>query len=264
MPTQFTDPTGIARRTFLLLLLAVAAMALSNAGLAQDDRDIENEGFYQSYVFGKPDQPSETWKIAYGGRLFDTWWAVLLDEPPAGTHPAYPADGAEAGPSSWRCVTCHAWDYHGAGVGLAGDLAPSRGADPAAIVRLLRAPLHGFTADLIPDPAAEAIALFVSKGQVAAEQVIDPTSGRFRGDPERGREIFQNVCAICHDFDGRAWIEGDDEIGATLGALAKSAPRRVLHKVLNGQTYADMPAMRVFGLTTVLDVLSYVQTLPEE
>jgi len=33
---------------------------------------------------------------------------------------------------------------------------------------------------------------------------------------------------------------------------------------MNGQTYADMPAMRAFGLQTVLDVLAYAQSLPTE
>ena len=33
---------------------------------------------------------------------------------------------------------------------------------------------------------------------------------------------------------------------------------------MNGQTYADMPAMRAFDLQTALDVLSYAQTLPRD
>ena len=94
--------------------------------------------------------------------------------------------------------------------------------------------------------------------------LIDPQSKAFHGDAEHGRAVFQNVCAICHDFDGRAWIE-DEELGTTtLGNVAKTNPWRTLHKVMNGQTYADMPAMRVFGVDTVVDILTYVQTLPSE
>jgi hypothetical protein len=61
-----------------------------------------------------------------------------------------------------------------------------------------------------------------------------------------------------------AWITGDDDELTTLGAIASRDPWRGLHKVMNGQTYADMPAMRAFGLETVLDVLAYAQSLPSE
>ncbi len=33
---------------------------------------------------------------------------------------------------------------------------------------------------------------------------------------------------------------------------------------MNGQTYADMPALSVFGPETVRDALSYAQSLPRE
>jgi thiosulfate dehydrogenase len=117
---------------------------------------------------------------------------------------------------------------------------------------------------MIPNRALDALALFVSKGQIDTGQAIDPASGVVRGDAERGHAIFQNVCAICHDFDGMAWITGDADELTTLGAIAGRDPWRGLHKVMNGQTYADMPAMRAFGLETVLDVLAYAQSLPEE
>ena len=85
-----------------------------------------------------------------------------------------------------------------------------------------------------------------------------------RGDAERGQRIYQNVCAICHDFDGQAWITGEEDGLSNLGQITVNAPWRALHKVMNGQTYADMPAMRVFGLAAVIDILSYVQTLEED
>ncbi len=37
------------------------------------------------------------WAIARGGQLYDKWWAVLELEPPAETHPAYPAAGKKKG-----------------------------------------------------------------------------------------------------------------------------------------------------------------------
>ena len=241
-----------------------------------DDQLYEDKGFYQSYVFGAPDTPSEAWLLAYGGRLYDTWWAVLLQDPPEGVHPAYPESGGRSGgrggAETWRCVECHGWDYRGRdgryarglhATGIKGVNAMA-GAPVAEIAAILRDDTHRYTPAMIPERALEALGLFVSKGQVAADEVIDPASGLVRGDAVRGRAIFQNVCAICHDFDGMAWITGDEDELATLGAIASRDPWRGLHKVMNGQTYADMPAMRVFGLETVLDVLAYAQSLPSE
>jgi thiosulfate dehydrogenase len=191
---------------------------------------------------------------------------------PEGAHPAYPERGRRSGAETWRCVECHGWDYKGRdgryargphATGIKGVNAMA-GAPVAEIAAILRDDTHRYTAKMIPNRALDALALFVSKGQIDTGQAIDPASGVVRGDAERGHAIFQNVCAICHDFDGMAWITGDADELTTLGAIAGRDPWRGLHKVMNGQTYADMPAMRAFGLETVLDVLAYAQSLPEE
>ncbi len=260
----------------LSLFLATGLVATAGGPLLAQSReeagDIKDRGYYQSYVFGQPDEPSRAWVLSYGGRLYDQWWAVLLQPPPKGTHPSYPAESRRGAEDSWRCVECHGWDYRGrAGAyargehftGIAG-IEGARGADPDGIVARLRDDTHGFTPEMIPDKAAMALALFVTLGQVEPSAATDPATGRFRGDAEHGRAIFQNVCAICHDYDGGAWIGGDEGTGDSLGAIARGNPARALHKVMNGQTYADMPAMRAFGLPTVLDILAYVQTLEHE
>lgn len=255
----------------LLVPLFLALPAVGTPALAQQE-SFEEQGFYQSYKFGNPDDPSEAWLMSFGGRLYDQWWAVLFVDPPKGTHPSYPATGARSGLQSWRCVTCHGWDYRGRDGAFAEGpdftgfpgIQGAAGADPQAIVAVLRDETHGFGPDLIPDQAALALALFVSRGQVDARDIVEAGSNRIMGDPERGRALFQNICAVCHDFDGRAWIEGEGDLGNTLGAIASGDPWRALHKVMNGQTYADMPALRALGAGTVADVLSYVQTLPKD
>ena len=247
-----------------LTVLFLSALCLSAFAATQAAaQNYEDQGFYQSYVFGTPDDPTEEWQLAYGGRLYDMWWAVLFVDPPKETHPLYPESGARAGSATWRCVECHGWDYRGRD-GVPG-IDGMAGQDPARIAEILRGADHGYTAELIPDTAMTALALFVSKGQIESDQVIDRGTGRVRGNPERGKTVFQNVCAICQDYDGQAWITGDEEGEElqTLGAIANANPWRGLHKVMNGQTYADMPAMRAFDRQVVLDILAYAQTLPQ-
>lgn len=268
-PRRKSKSRRLVRWTRAIVALPILA-ALAAPVLAQSTQD---KGFYQSYVFGTPDRPTEEWLLAYGGRLYDMWWAVLFIDPPQETHPLYPKPGRQSGAETWRCVECHGWDYrgvdgaYGAGPHYSGieGIDGMAGKDPARIAEILRGPSHLYTPELIPDKAMAALTLFVSKGQFDAGRAIDPSSGRVFGDAERGRKFFQNVCAICHDYDGMAWITGEEPDGdlQTLGAIANTNPWRGLHKIMNGQTYADMPAMRAFDRQIVLDILAYAQTLPQ-
>ena len=257
----------------LLLLAGLLGLVPPAAAWAQSDNaEYDDMGFYQSYATSRPSDPSEAWLLAYGGRLYDTWWASLLADPPDSTHPAYPEQGRYRGAETWRCVECHGWDYrgkdgvYGAGrhaTGIKG-IAAMAGADPKKIAGIIRDQTHGYSPEMIPDDAVSALALFVSKGQVDSRAIIDPLTRVVRGNRRRGRRVFQNLCAICHGFTGQAWITGEDDGLRTLAGIASDNPWRAAHKVLNGQTYADMPAMRAFDLQTALDVLSYAQTLPRD
>ncbi len=257
--------SGFFARGLAVLTTVMIAFAGAPA-MAQDDTP---KGFYQSSVDDAPNNPSTAWMIAYGGRLYDLWWGVLLNDPPKTTHPAYPADGLLRGSETWRCVSCHGWDYKGrdgelgkrdAKIGIKG-IDGMAGMAPAKIEAVIRNDIHGYSEPLLPDNAVKALALFVSKGALDAKDRIAAEKNYVRGNAERGRAVFQNVCAMCHDFDGGAWI-GEEEEQLSLARVIKTNPWRALHKVMNGQTFADMPAMRVFGPDVLLDVLSYAQTLP--
>jgi thiosulfate dehydrogenase len=248
----------------------MAAILASGAAVpapaaAQDDAELQ-----QLYSFGRPAAPTEAWLLALGGRLYDNWAETLRIAPPDTPHPAHPDPGATPAPATWRCVACHGWDYRGAegpsaartsAVEMIGiDRAAAR--DPAAIMGQLRAPPHGYGPELIDDEALASLASFVDRGQHNAAETIDPASGVARGDAANGAAIFQNLCAICHAYDGLAQITGEPGDEPSLGAVARRNPWQVLHKIRNGQPGADMPALRAFDLATALDLLAYLQTLP--
>lgn len=272
---QNAADTATPKRASVRLILLAGLLGLvlpGNASAQSEDAEYDDMGFYQSYASSTPSDPSEAWLLAYGGRLYDTWWASLPVDPPESTHPAYPPGSRYRGADTWRCVECHGWDYrgkdgiYGAGrhaTGIKG-VAAMAGASPARIAEIIRDKTHRYTPEIIPDRALAALALFVSKGQVDSKTIIDPLTRVVRGDRTRGRKVFQNLCAICHGFTGQAWITGEDDDLRTLAGIASDNPWRAVHKVMNGQTYADMPAMRAFDLQTALDVLSYAQTLPRD
>ena len=49
-----------------------------------------------------------------GGKLYDKWYAVIKAKGPNETHPAWPASNTKKkGATTWRCKSCHGWDYQG-------------------------------------------------------------------------------------------------------------------------------------------------------
>jgi thiosulfate dehydrogenase len=251
-----TPRIGLLR---LLTLAAALALASPSPGQAQGVTEGDLEQFYS---YGTPQQPSETWRLAFGGRIYDHWMETLHRDAPDAEHPGYPRGGPAEDGATWRCVSCHGWNHDGV-AGAGGGIRQMASATPEAIVAVIRDGRHGYTPDMIPDAAAEALALYVAKGQDNAAPV-DEVTGAVEGNLDHGRAIYQNLCAICHQFDGRAQIVGEPGDEPILGWVAANKPWQALHKIRNGQPGADMPAMRAFDLATAIDLLAYLQTLPRE
>lgn len=252
------------------IFLAALAIAFSVVGAPASAQYGPEERLRQSYTTGAPSRPSDDWILANGGRLYDNWWVVLGRDPPEATHPAYPSGGNASGAQTWRCVECHGWDYRGRDgayakgphrTGIRG-INRMAGASPKKIMAIVRNRMHRFTKKMIPDDALKKLAAFISRGQHGTERYFDKATRKGLGNAGRGRAIFQNACANCHEFDGRAQISGEETTLATIGAVAARNPWQALHKIRNGQPGGDMPAMRPFDPQVIADVLTYMQSLP--
>ena len=247
-----------------------------------------------TFITGVPADPTEAWALAYGGRLYDTWWLVLGEDEPATANPAYPKAGSATGADTWTCTACHGWDYKGAlgvngsGPGSTGikGVAGAAGMDPAMIAVLLRAAPHNYTPAMIGDDALARLALFISKGLYDTNATIDPVTHKVSGDVAHGRAIFQTVCATCHGLNGRQMNFGTAAEPEYVGTVANNEPEVVLHKLMNGIVEvpddlraaapfagaagtglgfypAAMETWRGLGMPFAVDVLAYAQTLPE-
>ena len=205
--------------------------------------------------------------IARGGKLYDKWYAVV-DADTEGTHPAWPASNTKkSGSTTHRCKSCHGWDLRGKDgayasgsykTGIAG-LSHLSGASKASVIAALKAPIHGY-AGKMSDGDFDDLANFVTRGQVDMGAFIDSgTKKAGGGDLERGAAYYNTVCAGCHAENG---MEPDDM--PPLGKLSNKNPWEVVHKVQNGQPDEPMPAMRAFDLQVTIDLLSYMQTLPQK
>jgi len=204
--------------------------------------------------------------IAAGGRLYDNWPRELAKRSPKEAHPLYPAEGPKSREpaETWRCVVCHGWDYRGdegafrTGSDYSGikGISGMAGASEDAILEVVADDKHGY-AELFDEEALRDIAAFVSKGQIDMEQHIDLVSRRVKGDPSGSAAIFSTVCSSCHGDDGTVMAEIPP-----IGDEVRLDPWKALHKMLNGHPGDEMPALRVFDMRTVVNLLAYQQTLP--
>lgn len=205
--------------------------------------------------------------IARGGRLYDNWYEEVHTLPPSVPHPSYPVKAAyaEDAPRTWRCKECHGWDYlgaagsYGAGshrTGIKGIRALADG-DPVRIVAILRDPAHRFGAVLKLRDLQD-LSNFIRFGQVDMDAAIDRGTGRAKGDAARAKQHYEVICASCHGRDGRRM-----PTSPPLGQVAHDSPWEAMHKMVNGHPNEAMPALRLVDRSILVDILAYLQQLPQ-
>ncbi len=125
----------------LTVLLLTLAPAFAPGSLGADEREQPS----RDYISDAPANPTKAWTLSSGGRLYDNWMAALGVEGPDTTHPAWPLSSTgKSGNVTWRCKSCHGWDYLGAaGAYRAGSyftgipgVRGAAGNDPAEIVKV--------------------------------------------------------------------------------------------------------------------------------
>ena len=250
-------------------------MLLPSIGPSAEEGDYAHKPEAQEFVHGAPSNPSEAWTIAAGGRIYDSWWEALDRPAPEETNPAYPTaiNAEQTGADTWRCKECHGWDYLGKDgiyrrgshyTGIKGIFGAA-GRPVTEIAALLRDANHPYTTDMITDEEMLRVATFVSRGLVDMRTFIDYETRKVKaGDPERGRALFQTVCAACHGFDGRMLDWGEDGRHAYIGTEANEVPDEVMNKILNAHPGVQMVNLRALPLDDAIAVLAYEATLPTE
>lgn len=207
-------------------------------------------------------------QLARGAKLYDKWFAVIKADKPKDTHSAWPASNTKKkGNTTWRCKSCHGWDYSGKDgayasgsykTGIKGVSAMA-GADPAKIVAVLKDDTHKL-AGKMDDQDFQDLAMFVSKGQVDMSKYIDSAAKAPKGgDAAKGVGYFNTMCAQCHGKDGSLPKDMKKTLGKQMGN-----PWEVMHKILNGQPAEQMPALRALDPQITVDIMAHLATLPKE
>jgi mono/diheme cytochrome c family protein len=213
-------------------------------------------------------KPGEVAILSLGGRLYDNHWAVLGRRPPSRWQPLFPQNVKIAPSETWRCVSCHGWDYRGAEGHLGKvskdpalkSLAGVAGRDPQQIVATLESAPHNEITANMPPALLLALAKFLSYGQQDMADLVD-AEGKATGDPMHGKDIFEGTCARCHDADGKAPIYGEQGDQPSLGWIVRHRPEQAVHKIRNGVPVADMLSLRFLDMKSLSGLLGYLQTL---
>ncbi|GGF72133.1 hypothetical protein GCM10011332_27640 [Terasakiella brassicae] len=203
--------------------------------------------------------------IVRGGLLYDKWYKVINAEKPTDTHPAWPVSNTKKkGDATQRCKACHGWDMMGKDgayasgsykTGIKG-LRQMEGVAPQEIAAIIKDQTHAYEGKMSEQDILD-LALFVSKGQVDMDMLIERSTKKAKGDAAQGSTYYNTMCVNCHGKDGSQPKEMP-----LLGMLANDNPWEILHKILNGQPAERMPALRALDHQVSADVLSYLQTLP--
>ncbi|MCW5878950.1 MAG: c-type cytochrome [Anaerolineales bacterium] len=242
--------------TLLLLLVSMALLA------AQRGQPVEQ-------VIGDP---------LSGALIYDNWILVLDREPPEGDHPLWSRQdfNKRSGVGTWRCSTCHGWDYKGADgayglystnyTGFPG-LQRAVGASHEQVLSWLNGSqnsAHNFLG-LTNASALNDLAAFLRTQQVDMDLLIDPETGASLGDTQRGQALYAQSCTFCHGEDGQLINFGTQSNPLYLGDRAVAEPWQTMHKIRFGTpTDSPMPAYESmdWSLRMMADVLAYAQSLP--
>ena len=207
-------------------------------------------------------------QLNYGGQLYDKWFGVMPNaKKPVSTHSAYQGDNRK-GNTTWRCKECHGWDYKGVNgayskgshhSGIKGVDAYS-GKSLRDIVKVITNDTHALK-NILGKKEINALALFVSKGQINSTAFINMKTKKVTGDKIAGGKLFNGICAGCHGNNGKKinFKEAPKEV--YVGDATRSNPWETLHKIRFGHPGSAMPSLFVLPEQSQIDILSYIQDL---
>lgn len=212
-----------------------------------------------------------------GGQLYDNWFVNLSTLPPEGDHPLWNSQeyDSRSGTVTWRCVTCHGWDYKGLDgafnsqsafyTGFPGTLEAVGLANEtiAAWLDGSKNPNHDFS-ELIERDALGDLIAFLRTKQIDLALIVDYQTNASLGLRRDGQDLYNLDCMHCHGLDGSALNFGDASAPEFIADIALYDPWEFIHKVRFGGFFSDDHDFesREWSIQNLADVLAYAQSLP--
>jgi len=211
-----------------------------------------------------------------GAALYDAWYNVLDTLPPDYDQPLWATQESDkrSGVITWRCESCHGWDYKGV-EGAAAPGAPNYtgfpgvrgmvGASEQDVLAWLDGsnnPDHDFS-PYLKQASLDDITAFLLTRQVDLALLVNYQTKSAMGNWEHGRKLYSRNCLECHRPETDP-LQPTNTTTTALAELALSDPWMVVHKVRFGHPASKMPAFEAQGWTLqdVADVVAFMQKLP--
>lgn len=196
--------------------------------------------------------------ITRGGRLYDNWFLENRDRRPTKPHPKFTAFGPDmhASENSWRCASCHGWDYQGVAEYKTKPLDGQAGNNVASLTSILSDPNHQYE-KLLSQSDIRDLAAFIAGGRIDVTRYIEAITGKSVTWSADEEALFASICANCHGVEGQKI-----RTMTPLGPFARYNPKESLHKILNGHPAEKMPPLRFVDTERLVRLLAYIQTLP--
>lgn len=246
-------------RTFLIsVIMFVGVFHLSITALAID----------QEEPLGDP---------LAGGLLYAAWDVVAGYELPLENHPLW-FDDTVFDITSWRCSTCHGWDYSGRIEVSSSDpeefieypaLFSMMGESPEEVIAWLDGTNntnHDFSHFLTEEDLYDLSAFLTSltSGLVTPNLIAEIDTGKVRGTSSFGEDLFKSKCRECHGSDGARINFGTAAQPLFLGNIAVGNPWRAAHIIRYGHVYTKVRPGTSYGwsFNNEIDLLTYLQRLP--
>jgi mono/diheme cytochrome c family protein len=252
-------------------LLMIFGWSLVGASIHGPPTHFDQENLEREVLDGKQHQLGDTFIISLGGRVYDNFWVMFDENSPAKRNPDYPSNNITSNADTWRCVTCHGWDYTGTQIMKDQERQRTRlsglrhleGAGPLELFERFNTAHPAYAGDLLTEQALELLLLFVSVGQYERETFLKEMSAS--GEQlEGGQNIFEGICMSCHGPLGTDGLDDKPGLRPSLGWLARHEPERTLHKIINGVPGTEMLALRFVEDDSIWILMAYLRTLDPE
>ena len=203
--------------------------------------------------------------LSLGGKLYDDFWTILDELPPEDRNPALSGALSVSRRDTWRCVTCHGWDYSGAddrGQGSSPGLTAARRRRPggreeasSAIRRIPSRPTR------LTDTAMDILALFVTQGQYDAQRLHQRDAASPSAIRNSAATSSKAPASPAISLTGARYLKGEKGDRSSLGWVSRNRPEQAIHKILNGVPAAEMLSLRFLSDIQIADLLAYLQSL---
>jgi thiosulfate dehydrogenase len=226
-------------------------------------------------AYGQEEIPGDAER---GGKLYTSWDLVTNFTDFNSRQPLWVANGNNPAPEriTWRCVTCHGWDYRGSEGRLAyagvqeemnsPSLLALMGNPPSEIIAWLNGtnnPDHDFS-DMLTLRDMHDLGKFISTALISPNLIAADDNNDVLGTAGVGMEVYRTYCQPCHGVEGEKINFGSTSTPSFLGDLAWANPWRIAHVVRFGHIIGTVPPASTLQIpfSQQIDLIAHLQTLP--